>query len=272
MTYGLWPQSTASEQMHPMVGSPLTAAVCSLENLDGAGHGVKLEASSMTPTMSMALMPWAGAESWKKQLLAYPRMGTFISILREKHPGRVTIDGHGKPVIQYTPSREDRAMLLEGTLALAKMLYLAGAETIFAGVQGVPPFERNASVQLAAEEFADEEVAYGNDDDDDEEVELENPGILDPPFVAWCDKLEAAGLPCPGAGFGSAHQMSSCGMSGVRGDGVVDWRGRVKGVQGLWVADASVLPSACGVNPMVTTMAVADWIGGHIKEAVLEKR
>ena len=41
----------------------------------------------------------------------------------------------------------------------------------------------------------------------------------------------------------------------------MDPRGQVWGTEGLYVADASVFPSASGVNPMVTTMAIADWIG-----------
>jgi choline dehydrogenase-like flavoprotein len=49
-------------------------------------------------------------------------------------------------------------------------------------------------------------------------------------------------------------------MSAKAKDGVVDPKGRVWGTEGLYVADASVFPSASGVNPMVTTMAIADWI------------
>ena len=55
--------------------------------------------------------------------------------------------------------------------------------------------------------------------------------------------------------------MSSCRMSSSAADGVVDARGKVWGVdEGLYVADASVLPSASGVNPMVSTMATAEGI------------
>jgi choline dehydrogenase-like flavoprotein len=39
--------------------------------------------------------------------------------------------------------------------------------------------------------------------------------------------------------------------------GVVDARGRVHGVEGLVVADASVFPLSSGVNPMLTIMALA---------------
>lgn len=49
--------------------------------------------------------------------------------------------------------------------------------------------------------------------------------------------------------------------------GVVDPKGKVWRVEGLYVADASVFPSASGVNPMVTNMAVCDMISrGVVRE------
>ena len=41
----------------------------------------------------------------------------------------------------------------------------------------------------------------------------------------------------------------------------VDPEGRLRGVDGVWVADGSVLPSCPGVNPQVSIMAVAAGVG-----------
>ena len=82
--------------------------------------------------------------------------------------------------------------------------------------------------------------------------------------------IRKKGLTLPEAAFGSAHQMGTCRMSssekGRKGQpaGVVDPTGKVWGTEGLYVADASVFPSASGVNPMITTMAISDYISRGI--------
>ena len=55
----------------------------------------------------------------------------------------------------------------------------------------------------------------------------------------------------------SGHQMGTARIGADAGDGVVDPEGRVFGVDGLLVTDASVFPTASGVNPMLTIMALA---------------
>ncbi|GKT87886.1 long chain fatty alcohol oxidase [Colletotrichum tofieldiae] len=51
-------------------------------------------------------------------------------------------------------------------------------------------------------------------------------------------------------------------------EGVVGPKGHVWGTEGLFVADASVFPSASGVNPMITNMAIADWIAMNVGKEV----
>ena len=41
----------------------------------------------------------------------------------------------------------------------------------------------------------------------------------------------------------------------------VDPEGRLRGVDGVWVADGSILPSCPGVNPQVSIMAMAIGVG-----------
>ena len=55
----------------------------------------------------------------------------------------------------------------------------------------------------------------------------------------------------------SVHMFSSCPMGEDRDICVVDSYGKVHGQKNLWVSDASMIPSATGVNPQGTIMAFA---------------
>jgi choline dehydrogenase-like flavoprotein len=54
----------------------------------------------------------------------------------------------------------------------------------------------------------------------------------------------------------AAHPMSTCRMGRNPSTSVVDSRGKVHGIEGLYIADASLFPTSLGVNPQLTTMAV----------------
>src|SRR4051812_12917147 len=64
------------------------------------------------------------------------------------------------------------------------------------------------------------------------------------------------------------HPMSTAGMGADPDSSVVDPRGAVRGVEGLYVADGSLLPTSVGVNPMMTIIAcathVAEDVGGAL--------
>jgi choline dehydrogenase len=61
------------------------------------------------------------------------------------------------------------------------------------------------------------------------------------------------------------HPVGTCAM-GLDPDvgAVVDARGAVYGVAGLWVADASVIPRIPSANTNLTTIAVAERIAGWL--------
>jgi cholesterol oxidase len=65
----------------------------------------------------------------------------------------------------------------------------------------------------------------------------------------------------------TVHPLGGCPM-GDRGDGFVDHAGRVRNRngdehRGLYVADASVIPTSLGVNPLWTISALAERIAAH---------
>lgn len=62
----------------------------------------------------------------------------------------------------------------------------------------------------------------------------------------------------------AAHPMGTCRMAARIEDGVIGPGGETHGLPGLYLADSSVFPSSLGVNPQLTTMAVATVIGHSI--------
>ncbi|KAI5864473.1 long-chain fatty alcohol dehydrogenase [Durotheca rogersii] len=240
-------------------GGILTSVCSAFENLDGKGHGVKLEPSGMVPYMFLYEHPWRGALQWKLDALRCRQMDAFISISRDRDTGRVYPDpDDGRPVIDYTPSAFDRKHLLAGVIALAKLCYIEGATEIWPFVQSVPSFVRRSKPNRVAE-------AKGSLGDDTDDIDQ---GINDPDFVAWLKTVETTGLNFPDATFTSAHQMGTCRMSAHPSRGVVDATGRTWEAQGLYVADASVFPTASGVNPMITVMAIADRIAREVSRGL----
>jgi hypothetical protein len=172
-------------------------------------------------------------------------MAGYISICKDRDTGRVYPDPiDGRVRFSYTPSKFDKRHIMKGLLALAKIQYVEGASEIFTTIPGVSTFKRDTSLPASGD------------------------GINDERFQAWLGEVEATGFPTPESVFVSAHQMGTCRMSKVEKEGVVDPTGKVWGTEGLYVADASVFPSASGVNPMVTNMAISDHISRGIAEGL----
>jgi cholesterol oxidase len=97
-------------------------------------------------------------------------------------------------------------------------------------------------------------------------------------YDAYLDRLEgiivAAGaksgvtllpaVPRRLAGMTSAHLLSANRMAERAEDGVVDGYGQVFGYENLYVADASVMPYAIGVNPALSISAVTERMVEHM--------
>ncbi|HEY8082959.1 MAG TPA: GMC family oxidoreductase [Solirubrobacterales bacterium] len=63
------------------------------------------------------------------------------------------------------------------------------------------------------------------------------------------------------------HPTGSVAAGSNQGRHPVDPQGRLRGVDGVWVADGSILPSCPGVNPQVSIMAIAAGVGEAAAQA-----
>ena len=64
------------------------------------------------------------------------------------------------------------------------------------------------------------------------------------------------------------HPMSSARMGSDPDTSVCDPRGAVRGIESLYIADASLLPTSVGVNPMMTIIACATHVAGDVGSAL----
>jgi len=86
-------------------------------------------------------------------------------------------------------------------------------------------------------------------------------------FDAFLGAVEGASYAPNDVACFTAHQMGACRMGADPETSVADGRGQLHDTQGVWIGDASAFPTAPGVNPMVSIMALAHRTADMIVEA-----
>jgi choline dehydrogenase-like flavoprotein len=183
-----------------------------------------------------------GAAELKVNMAKLGHVVPMLIITRDKTSGEVYADKENPKMIKikYAVSKDDKNQILHGQLGAAKIGFAMGARELHAVHPDLEPWVRR-----------DEETAAQNEER----------------MRDWLEHVKTEGLTRDSEPllFHSAHQFGTCAMNGKKGEGVVDEQGRVKGYENLWVADSSVLPTATGVNPQVSTYAISDWVARGIE-------
>ena len=78
------------------------------------------------------------------------------------------------------------------------------------------------------------------------------------------DRFEEAPLAPDDVEMMAFHPLGTCRMASTPETGVCDPFHQVYGTPGLYISDGSVVPSALGVNPQVTIMALATRLADHL--------
>lgn len=285
-------RGTYPQRIDPWDGAILTSAMTTLDNLDGKGHGPKIEVMLGIPELMAAVLPFrpqlsstllSSALDWRLRIGKHGHSFTYIAIQRDhadpnnSSKSYVYMDPADprKVKISYTPSLKDRQHLLEGIIVAAKMHFVMGADFIDPTVPNILPFERpssklrQSSKSSSVESPNNQDQQHTNHAISPEEAESDTKA-----FTSWLSTLTSSSSSClinpQTTRLGSAHQMSTCRMSNSPTTGVVDPTGKIWGTENVYVADASILPSASGVNPMVSTMAFGLWVARGVVGRVRE--
>lgn len=158
-----------------------------------------------------------GGRELVRRFREYRNVAMWVAAVRAESAGTVKPGLFGGPVVRYLLDEADMRKLRTGLAMVARMHFAAGAREVIPGIYGLP-------------------YKLGPD-----EVRLIDEGPLDPrAYIAIL-----------------SHLFGGCPMSADPRQGVVDGAGKVHGVEGLYVVDASAIPTTLGVNPQHTIMGLA---------------
>jgi choline dehydrogenase-like flavoprotein len=163
----------------------------------------------------------------KEYMAAYNQMAGFGIMVSDSSHGRVRRGLGGSPLLTYDLNREDFARFIKGIDVAARVYLKAGAREVLLPVHGIPPIRNEADLEL-----------------------LNNTRIC-------AADLELTAF----------HPLGTCRMGDDARLSVVGPSLESHDISGLYIADASVLPTGLGVNPQMTIMALSLRAAGLILES-----
>lgn len=208
-------------------GPHQTVGVYRFQTADAGAHGPWIEVAPTHPGLAALALPWAGAAEFRQQMERAERVATPIVLVRDVGEGRVTVDREGRPAFHYRLTGRDRGNLVRGLVETARIVRAAGATRILS--LHTPPIEAGDGERPVSERDLD----------------------------GFIDQVEARGIRENAVALFSAHPMGSARAGLDPRRSAARATGEVHGIEGLWIGDGSVLPSAPGANPMMSILALA---------------
>ncbi|KAL6001777.1 hypothetical protein ACLOJK_041755 [Asimina triloba] len=227
-----WPEA----EKKSYEGGIMTAMSPVVANFNTSGYGAVIQTPCLHPGMFAAVMPWISGVDMKKRMARFSRTAHIFALARDKGRGKVNYPGS----LAYRLDGTDEENLHRGIEKVLRILAAAGAEEI--GTHHLKGEKLNLR-EASSHEFER--------------------------FVKRESRRRLKDLSTP---IFSAHQMGSCRMGVSPKESVVNERGETWEVEGLYIADASVFPTALGVNPMVTVQAIAYCTAQTIVEVLRRKK
>jgi choline dehydrogenase-like flavoprotein len=209
------------EETTPWWGAPMTAMVDEFADVKD-GYGFLIQNGQWSPSIIIAGMARASGAEHKETVAQLGHAAFLVAFPRDRGHGTVTIDDQGNAVINY--SMTDEVDLLVARTSIEKQIRLHHA----AGAEQIIPF---GSITLRWRRGEDLE--------------------------AFITSVQSVPLRAGGLQLFSAHQMSSCRLGKDPQTSVANTSGELHDTPGVYIGDASGMPTASGTNPMISTMSLA---------------
>ncbi|KAJ3270554.1 hypothetical protein HDV01_007704 [Terramyces sp. JEL0728] len=218
LIFGVFPD----RDILPYKGGIMTTICNQVADLDQLWYGARLEVPASQPSLYIGTQAWNSASEHKQQFLNWPHTVSLIALTRDKDSsGSIYVDSEKNGRLHWKLGKHDANALLKAFEAGLEVLVAAGAKKVYTAQIDVEAFEVTQSPEdtLNSEEWK-----------------------------RYLEKIKRSGIDPSKMTIFSAHQMSSCRMSSKREYGVVKPTGESWDLEGLYISDASVFPTASGVK------------------------
>ena len=217
-------------------GPMQTVVVKKFQEADEGHHGPWLEVAPAHPGLSALAYPWEGGRAHKDSMRRLDRGANTIVLVRDWGEGQVTIDARGEPVFDYRLDPRDGRNLTLGLQEAAKIHRAAGA------------------VRISTLHLVDVSVGDGSGP------------IRSAEMDSFLETIRRVGVAPNRLALFTAHPMGSARAGLDPRTSTAKPTGECHEVRNLWIGDGSILPTAPGVNPMISIMGVAVRTAGFIRE------
>jgi choline dehydrogenase-like flavoprotein len=218
-----------ANDMYGGAGIP-QSTVCTEFLNNGDGFGFWIECPPFQPALAAAALPGFGA-AHADRMRAYRKMGAFIVLVRDGAPpardrsqGDIRAAPAGPPRIRYRLGKQDWSRLANGVAAATRIHLAAGAASATALHVGAEA----VTTERAARSLAQRRFGPNR------------------------------------ISLFSAHVNGTCRMGQDPASTGCDPEGERHGVEGVFIADGSIFPSAPAANPQAAIMAAASLIARGI--------